>query len=78
MFNGARENCDYKSDWIGDGVWQELWKYWDGDEFKAKNQKNKKNYASDCGGSGFPLYTGSSISINDHATRLIFIGAESG
>lgn len=71
MFSEARENRDRKLDWIGEGVWHELWKYWDSDEFKVRSQKNKKNRASDCNGLGFPLHTSGSISINDHATRLI-------
>ena len=73
IFNEARENRDHKPDWIGEAVWQELWKYWDSDEFKDRSQKNKKNRASDCDGLGFPLHTGGSISINDHATRLVLI-----
>lgn len=56
--------------WMGDQVYNHLIKHiWNDPNFKAKCERNKKNRASEKGGS---LHTQGSISMLQHSKRLVY------
>ena len=67
MFRDAR-NEHKRSYWIGDHVWNDLLSHWNAPEYRSKCARAKKNWASEKGGC---MHTGGSISLQDHAIRLV-------
>ena len=67
MFRDAR-NENKRPYWIGDRVWNDLLSHWNAPEYRSKCAQAKKNWASEKGGC---MHTGGSISLQDHAIRLV-------
>ena len=57
-----------KGEWMDPMVLQTLQEKWDADEYKKKCEQNKKNRASETGGS---LYTGGSIHFSESRRRMV-------
>ena len=56
--------------WIGKEIFEDLLKYWETDEFKAKSENAKKMRASEKGGC---LNAVGSISTSEHVRRMVII-----
>ena len=73
MLRRVRENwhlLGIRPKWIGKEVFEQLLKYWESDEFKAKSETAKKMRASEKGGC---LNAVGSISTAEHARRMVII-----
>jgi len=68
MFRDAR-NENKRLYWIEDHVWNDLLSHWNAPEYRSKCAQAKKNWASEKGGC---MHTGGSISLQDHAIRLVY------
>ncbi|KAH1221130.1 hypothetical protein GmHk_12G034621 [Glycine max] len=67
MFRDA-QNENKRPYWIGDRVWNNMLSHWNAPEYHSKCARAKKNRASEKGGC---MHTGGSISLHDHAIRLL-------
>ena len=67
MFKEARREGK-RPDWIRDSIWNSLLEKWNMPMYREKCDTAKKNRLSEKGGS---LHTGGSISVHDHAIRLV-------
>jgi len=68
MFREAR-NAGQRPEWIGENVWSGLQAHWNSLLYHNKCATAQKNRASEKGGS---LHTGGSITIHEHALRLVY------
>jgi len=62
---------DQRPEWIGENAWNGLLEQWQEENFQKISTQNKANRASDCGGLGFPLHQGGSISYLVHKDKLV-------
>ncbi|KOM43177.1 hypothetical protein LR48_Vigan05g078100 [Vigna angularis] len=69
MFRDAR-NAEERPYWLGEQIWNSLLAHWNSVEFPNKCAKAQRNKASEKGGT---LHTGGSITIHEHAIRMVNI-----
>ena len=67
MFMEARRD-NKKPNSIGERVWSDLLAHWNEPSYRSKRAQAQKNRASEKGGC---MHTGGSISMQDHAIRLV-------
>ena len=67
MFKDARQEGK-RPEWIGNNVWNNLQEHWNMVVYRSKCDTAKKNRLSEKGGC---LHTGGSISVHEHAIRLV-------
>ncbi|XP_052734137.1 uncharacterized protein LOC108319357 [Vigna angularis] len=67
MFRDARIAGE-RPDWMGEIIWNSLLAHWNTVEFRKKSATAQKNRSSERGGA---LHTGGSITIHEHAIRMV-------
>ena len=67
MYKKAR-TLGNKPNWLGDDTWNALLEKWNMPLYRKKCETAKKNRTSEKGGC---LHTGGSISVHEHAIRLV-------
>ncbi|KOM45879.1 hypothetical protein LR48_Vigan06g118500 [Vigna angularis] len=67
MFRDAR-NVGQRPNWLGEHIWNSLLAHWNTVEFRNKCAKAQRNRASERGDT---LHTGGSITIHEHAIRMV-------